>query len=86
MKKKKKKKKNVCTTPSGVELHPYDRIWHRQDSQGLGSEVKALKTFEVVPSLLGSDPPQYYLTQRVFKVVLQKSTPPQIRHLILYYY
>ena len=27
-----------------------------------------------------------YLTQSVFKVVLQKSTPPQVRQLILYYY
>ena len=27
-----------------------------------------------------------YLTQRVFTVVLHKSTPPQIRQLTLYYY
>ena len=30
-------------------------------------------------------PPLYYLTQSVFKVVLQKPAPPQIRQLILYY-
>ena len=29
---------------------------------------------------------QLYLTQRFFKAVLQKLTPPQIRELILYYY
>ena len=29
---------------------------------------------------------QVYLTKRVLKVVLQKSTPFQIRQLILYYY
>ena len=28
----------------------------------------------------------FYLTQSVFKVVLQKSTPPQIREVVLYYY
>jgi len=28
----------------------------------------------------------FYLTQSVFKFVLQKSTPPQIRQLILYYH
>ena len=27
-----------------------------------------------------------YLTQSVFNVVLQKSTPPQMRQLVLYYY
>ena len=29
---------------------------------------------------------EVYLTQGVSKVVLQKSTPPQIRQLVLYYY
>ena len=29
---------------------------------------------------------EVYLTQSVFKVVLQMSTPPQIRQLILYYH
>ena len=30
--------------------------------------------------------PEVYLTQNIFKFAFEKSTPPQIRQLILYYY
>ena len=38
------------------------------------------------PGWAGVDLHRSYLTQSVLKVVLQKSTPPQIRQLIFYYY
>jgi len=50
-------------------------------------DAQVLKTFQGVTSSLGSGvPPRAYLTQSVFRIILQKSTPPQIRQRILYYY
>ena len=70
----------------------------RPDS-GLGIRVKVPKTVEGVPSSLGSGPasvsvgsadysldkpPGFHLSERVCKVVLQKSIPAQIHQLILF--
>jgi len=44
-----------------------ERIWHIQDSQGLGSQVKYLKPFSVVP---GSGP------ARVWRVPCSRERPP----------
>ena len=40
----------------------------------------------VVPLERPRGRPESYLTQSVCRVVLHKSTPPQIRRVILYYY
>ena len=53
----------------------------RPDS-GVGSQVQVLKLFPLRLKAATED----CHTKNVFKVVLQKSTPPQIRQLILYKY
>ena len=70
----------------------------RPDS-GLGVQVKVRKSFSIVSSLLGSGQRkqsagveerdkmplmQHHLTQSVFGVVVQESSPTQIRQRILY--